>query len=179
MPKIVRTGVFETNSSSSHSVVIARTGVVDRLGDDDGVVTIPVWRYQFGWGWSAHSGVEARAAYAYLLLHDDSSPISEEDRARCFTMLNDCVKARVHWPYGDGPQVVWQVDEPEPGRWPERGYIDHQSVEDGQWRDVFQSPGVLDRFVWDMSSSVECWNDNSDSLPGFDGHSWVGVHVNV
>lgn len=50
--KKVRQQVFETNSSSSHSLTIASTGeLLDTLGQD-GIITLN--SQEFGWGIAEH-----------------------------------------------------------------------------------------------------------------------------
>lgn len=59
----IRKGVFETNSSSSHSICIDdKTFILDTLiPDADGVITIKAG--QFGWEWKKYNDAKAKASY--------------------------------------------------------------------------------------------------------------------
>lgn len=67
MKKLIRRGVFETNSSSSHSVSIGlekdKEFVLETIyPDQDGIVTIPGGEY--GWEWFKHNDANTKASYA-------------------------------------------------------------------------------------------------------------------
>lgn len=64
----IRHGVFETNSSSTHSISISSDshGVLETLiPDDDGNLTITVDKY-FGWEWRRYKDTLTKAQYAAI-----------------------------------------------------------------------------------------------------------------
>jgi hypothetical protein len=76
MKKLIRSSVFETNSSSSHSVSIAdetKEFVLDSIyPDQDGIIEI--YGDEFGWEWFKHNDAKTKASYAaQQYQHNDSS----------------------------------------------------------------------------------------------------------
>lgn len=75
--KLIRSGVFETNSSSSHSVSIAdstKEFVLDSLyPDQDGVIEI--YGEDFGWEWFKHNDAQTKAAYAAQQFKNDDTTL--------------------------------------------------------------------------------------------------------
>lgn len=64
--KLIRSGVFETNSSSSHSVSIAdenKDFVLDMIyPNDEGIIVL--FGGEFGWDWFKHNDALTKANYA-------------------------------------------------------------------------------------------------------------------
>ena len=76
MKQLIRKGVFETNSSSSHSIAIAtedKEFVLDTIyPNQDGIIVINGDEY--GWEWFKHNDAETKASYAaQSFVNDDDS----------------------------------------------------------------------------------------------------------
>jgi hypothetical protein len=131
MKKLIRTSVFETNSSSTHSISIAdstKQFVFDSIyPDTDGVVTLTGG--EFGWDYFDSNEAIVKANYAAQALGDDCENLIEVIREQT------------------GAEFVL-IDT-------SHGYIDHQSVglvnDDKEW---------LRKFIFSKGSWLYGGNDN-------------------
>lgn len=131
--KKIRKGVFETNSSSSHSISIAGGKLkLDRLPVEDGICEI--FEGKFGWGPERFDGSTDKASYC--LTHAKS----DEDK---LAMLKKVIQSEM------GVPVIFRKGD---------GYIDHQSYE--ACEEAFESEDKLKRFIFDERSSLDIDNDN-------------------
>lgn len=141
MKKIVRTGVFETNSSSSHSLSVANSDqefVLDTLYPDQfGVIRVE--GKQFGWGWEKSNDAETKLAYAF----QDSFG------------QDDLIKEVVMEQTGANEVIFNEGD----------GYIDHEGV--GTTNDIRNSKEDMRNFIFNKNSWLFIGNDNSDPDPTF------------
>lgn len=102
--KTTRLKTFETNSSSSHSIVLNNSKRQDTLYVDPETKTVTIGRHEFGWGHDEYDGAYAKASYA---LQD-----TEGDEFN-FEQVKAAIKEVT------GAENVELTGE---------GYIDHQSV---------------------------------------------------
>lgn len=151
--KKIRLKVYETNSSSSHSIHISNeVAVYDSFTvPDDGVLTITGYS-EFGWEIDDHSDPATKAIYAWL-----QAQYSGDDAFKHKKMVLDVIKAHtgareVHIPYD--PEADWDS--------PRQGYIDHQSTiyEDATMGDIFETPVALKNFIFNPESFLHTDNDN-------------------
>jgi hypothetical protein len=107
----IRREVFETNSSSSHSVVLrGDTDFAPVTATGDEVVIEPG---EFGWGYERLEYWKDKASYAYT--YAASNPAQMEVLRK---VIADFVGVPVRF-------NVWR------GEWAPTGYIDHQSADEG------------------------------------------------
>lgn len=152
--KKIRPGVFETNSSSSHSLVLDESSnLLDQPFSDavvaSGIVEINAGEY--GWEEDSFNSVGEKLSYLYtdagMNLPDDINPnlYTESDK---LNMIRDAIK------YHAGLDTHFEEYE---GSFP--GYIDHQSLGtcDTVWNKGVD--GVV-KFVFNPESSFETDNDN-------------------
>lgn len=141
MKKIVRTGVFETNSSSSHSLSVARDDqefVYDTIYPDQNGI-IRVTGQEFGWGWSKHNDAMTKLAYAF----QDSFGMEE--------LISRVVRKQT-----GATEVIFD----EAG-----GYIDHDGV--GTTSDIRGSEEDMRNFIFNKNSWLFIGNDNTEPDPMF------------
>lgn len=149
----IRKSVFETNSSSSHSISIS-AGDSDALMDtikipESGVLELGSGEY--GWEWEKYNDAATKADYCAIYCRG-----STERRL----MLTEVLKKQT------GAQVIFTDDKHDDGG--ERGYvgyIDHESA--GAAHDAFNSPESLRNFIFNKSSWLFLGNDNSEAPNGF------------
>lgn len=129
--KQIRQGVFETNSSSMHSLCIQRDEPdeveISYLHEEDGYITTQIG--EFGWGIETLRQQEEKLSYilTMIMMKEGFYPIeSKEDEklfeeSRLFGLLKEVVeehsgcKLRVRYTLeDDDEEYVW-------------GYVDHQS----------------------------------------------------
>lgn len=127
----IRKNVFETNSSSSHSVVISEgTDFITKKFPE----VIEIETGEFGWGYESYSDWLSFASYAYT--H------AMYDRDKMY-MLRNVIKEYT------GSEVKFIQGE---------GYIDHQSFEKAE--SLFADEDTLKRFIFGKNSSLIIDNDN-------------------
>lgn len=142
MKKIVRTGVFETNSSSTHSLSVADTNqefVLDTIyPDQNGVIT--VHDQQFGWEWMKYNDAMTKLAYLF------------QDQGEAH---GDLIKEAIMEQTGANDVVFIEDD----------GYIDHEGY--GTANGVVGSKDKIKNFVFNKNSWLFIGNDNSSPDPTF------------
>lgn len=140
MIKLVRHGVFETNSSSCHSLSIAHSGALVGLtpNEDNEIVLTPG---EFGWEVETFQDPLTKIAYCWQ--------DTEHDSARR-EMLIEVVLEHT----GASKLVMRQSNS----RYFPDGYIDHESV--GTSREAFVDKTTLKNFLFNSHSELIIDNDN-------------------
>ncbi len=147
--KLVRHGVFETNSSSCHSLSIGASGTYDGITPNEDNLIIVDDSHEFGWSQETYSYPEARLAYAYIYAMDWSG----DKRDEFIKTLQEVVCE--HTGAGAVTHEVFGK------KWNDGyGYIDHQSVESADLHYIFEDKSLLKSFIFDSSSWIETDNDN-------------------
>lgn len=148
MKTVQRGPVFETNSSSTHSITIAGSSKHPRgtlRVDDQGVCRVHPG--EFGWEWEEYSDAATKAAYCLTYAKSGDHRDREE-------MLRRAVLDEVA-----GCREVAFV--PIGSEWHPWGYIDHQSLDE---HDVcgpaFASEETLREFIFNTGSILRTGNDN-------------------
>jgi hypothetical protein len=133
--KVTRLAVFETVSSSQHSITLS-TGVPSRVDmlprSDDGY---HISTGEFGWGVDRFTDASTKASYCLT---------DNKENPERLQMLRETLEAEGFVPlHFDG------MDD---------GYVDHQSV--GTSETAFESKSKLLRFIFDPQCVLEISNDN-------------------
>jgi hypothetical protein len=143
--KLVRNGVFETNSSSSHSISIADSNkefVLDTIyPNQNGIVFLSGG--EFGWEWEKYNDAITKANYC--LVDTEGNPERRE-------MLFEVIKEHT------GADLVEILSS-------DIGYIDHDSV--GTTNTAFESKETLKNFIFNKNSWLFTGNDNGYPDPTF------------
>jgi hypothetical protein len=141
--KNIRSQIFETNSSSSHSITIADSGgLLDTIyPDENGVITLTGGE----WSWEVEDYNDAQTKANYCAV-DISYQFSEE---RCDLSLEDLL-IEVIKEHTGAKEVRIKIDEDS--------YIDHQSV--GTSLDAFVDKETLKTFLFNPESTLHTDNDN-------------------
>jgi len=131
---VIRTGMFETNSSSAHSITLAdSSGIVNKLVsncEDPEIYKIDC-SYSFDWGPNSHSSFDAKLAYLILDNFNNDLIIQAIQRHSSIKYLK-----------------IQNVDD---------GAIDHQSV--GTSHDLLTVEDV-ENFLFNPYSTLNIDNDN-------------------
>jgi hypothetical protein len=141
--KKVRKGIFETNSSSCHSIILGK-GDFERTGnrfDVEGGV-IRIYPGEFGWGPERFSDAATKASYALTWA-------KQAESEECLEMLETVIMEVT------GYEVEFAGSCVTYSPW---GHIDHQSSEVG--RELFVSEDVLENFIFNPNSILVIDNDN-------------------
>ena len=145
MNKLIRTGVFETNSSSSHSISIS----ADSDYILDGTTLVPDYNGeiklrggQFGWEWERFFDANTKANYCAVGCQNNDY----------FTdMLIEVIKEQT-----GADEVTISLGD---------SYIDHDSTE--VYEAAFVDKETLRNFIFNKKSMLYTGNDNSGPTPNF------------
>lgn len=142
--KVTRAGVFETNSSSTHSIHIAE-GEFDcstLFVDDNGLCCI--YPSEFGWEKEEYNDAPTKASYCLTFAWSHNNPDEHLELLR--DVIIKATKAkRVEFVESDSSYFP-------------KGYIDHQS--DGVCAPAFATKKSLRAFIFNPAS--ELWTDNDN-----------------
>ena len=151
----IRRGVFETNSSSTHSICI--------VSDTNTPLVFPKsLRFEcreFGWEWRTLSTMEDKAAYLYaaILSTCERDAAEKITTGLADTLWKHGVKCNFETPDYDDDGYVWNAG------------IDHSEEVNVFLHDVLCSEDTLLRYLFSDLSFVKTGNDNSDGD--------IGIHV--
>ena len=159
MTQQVRQSVFETNSSSTHSIHISnKECVLDTLRvDDDGVCRI--YPGEFGWEVQDYYGAECKASYCMTFLFQDNRRYDKDynsrvefdsDGQQLLDMLTEVIQEVTR---ATKVEYVGSND-----KYYQHGYIDHQSH--GVCRSAFKNKKTLKNFIFNPNSVLHTDNDN-------------------
>jgi len=157
MKTVTRAGVFETNSSSTHSICIAKDKalILDKLPlDEEGVCRV----YPGEFGWEEREYNDAATKASYCLTHVKSRPNYGLGTGSDEEMLLSAVIAQGT----DAKQVLFVPQGQDYEGKDDWGYIDHQSIENdgGAGEPAFASGEILFNFIFNPASSLITDNDN-------------------
>ena len=134
--KNIRSSIFETNSSSSHSISIdiSCDGIYDTIiPDDNGIITII--GEEFGWGPERYHSAYTKVSYAAL---------DTKNQEKYRDMLIEVVLAHT-----GAKEIVFNL---------ENGYIDHQSY--GTSHEAFYDKTTLKNWLFNPESGLFIDHDN-------------------
>jgi len=142
----IRHSVFETNSSSSHSIIINDNNSNCLLGtieqDEYGVITLSGG--QFGWGYEEYWDSLNKANYAAIDSYH--CPLMQQMLIEVIMEHTGCAKVvidiNLNWTVSDNPF----------------SFIDHQSR--GLSHEYFASKELLKSFIFDTGYGLIIDNDN-------------------
>lgn len=152
--KVVRQGVFETNSSSTHSISIAtqtQGALMDTLPLDKERVLI-LEGGEFGWEEASYKDALTKANYMAIY----ALQWGKEESGKFIKIFEDVVKEqtgarKIEYAF----TTSWQAGPDEVF-----AYIDHQSVENKNYHYVFQDREKLRQFIFNPLSVLKTDNDN-------------------
>lgn len=143
--KLIRSGVFETNSSSSHSVSIAdenKDFVLDMIyPNDEGIIVL--FGGEFGWDWFKHNDALTKANYAAVAHQHNPDLVIE------------VIKEQT-----GADHVVFAFTSDYDG--PNWSYIDHDSI--GVCPSTKEE---LRNFIFNKNSWLFGGNNNTEHSPNF------------
>ena len=95
MKRQVRRKVFETNSSSMHSLTVEKKGITEYLHVDEDENKVIVNFGEFGWGYETYNDAKTKLSYLITMLAQYNSFSAEElyDTDE-FRRINDIVALR-------------------------------------------------------------------------------------
>jgi hypothetical protein len=156
----LRRNVFETNSSSSHSITINDNQFLmdnSLVPDENGNIILTGG--QFGWQYEKFTDALTKANYVAVY----ASLYSKSDDAISTSNFNTLVKKIIKDQTG-ATDVIFDISDAfDAKNW---SYIDHQSYEDKQLEYLF-SASVLRNFIFNTKSILFTGNDNETAPANF------------
>lgn len=139
----IRRSVFETASSSVHSLTIAcgNLNKPDYKGKE-----FDLFPGEFGWGPDQYTDVNTKASYCYTWIQY----AHESERDKFKKMLVNVIKEQT-----GAIEVVFRQST---GEYYAEGYIDHQSTD--RCAEAFESEDNLINFIFSKDSVLVIDNDN-------------------
>ena len=148
--RVIRRAMFETNSSSTHSITIDRKWPPSKMGkihvEPDGVCY--VYPGEFGWGVEEFRDAAAKASYCYTFA---TTVAAEEEGKALLDRLAKLIREQTGC-----SEVKFCVLRREGEE--NRGYIDHQSKDVA--REAFENDETLRDFIFNPDSILRIDNDN-------------------
>lgn len=149
----IRQSVFETNSSSSHSLTLANTELVRQPFSTDVLRAgcVVIGKGEYGWEWHRYFSAENKLSYLLTQAHSDDIPRGSLQSATAEVCEDPrlALLVKVVRDY-TGVEVLFS-----PGS---SGYIDHDSV--GVGTELLNDEEKLRQFLF-SDAYVETGNDNS------------------
>ena len=172
MTLLIRNSVFETNSSSCHSISISQDTIVIPKTND--IQELNMQNYVFGWDRINYTDTKSKLAYIVIYIRDWAMETKWDDeelvvisniKALAFSaILYESVFEVTNRPsiLLNGIELFdvitnWSDYENHPCR---EGYIDHQSVENSDLDYLFIDKTVLQQFIFCDKSKLRTNNDN-------------------
>lgn len=152
--KKIRKGLFETNSSSSHSISISEDTsdyLMDTTMVPDNKGRIVLDGGEFGWGYDEYKDALTKANYlsVYCKYFED-----DEIEGKSLVYI-------LNWVIEDQTGAVDVVSNAELDYESLTfSYIDHQSYEDKQLHFLFEDKEKLRQFIFNKESKLIIYNDN-------------------
>lgn len=184
--KVERLNLPETNSSSSHSVVINRASIEydtsDLVLDEDGDIVLESGRC-FGWEWKAMNSIKDKLLYVCGIYYHTCTKWGEKSYAQKYmdvhkklSMLSNLV---CKFTGANGVKFTWVNSKTDDGGYPE---IDHEST--CIFDHIVDNKDSLKNFLFNSKSWLFTGNDNSDETdefynPAFDNSNIVGAEVTL
>lgn len=147
--KVVRLGVFETNSSSTHSFTTENEG----YEYEDGVEIKPDWEGEFGWNWDAWYTTEEKLAYICRCMLDNDWMLKDTDEG-IYKVLRP-LQERL-----ENLGVYFEIPTAEylENHW---GYVDHgDEYYKSDIVDILKTDDSLLSFLFNPKNGIDGGNDN-------------------
>ena len=147
-----RHGVFETNSSSSHSISIdENTIMLDTylIPDEEGNLYIA--GESFGWEWAKYNDARTKAQYCFADSYGNESRMD---------MLKEVLMEQTQ-----AKEIVLPTEAEDNWSVPGGASVDHESS--GTSGEAFASKETLRNFIFNMNSVLFTGNDNSSAPINF------------
>lgn len=139
--KKTRNNVFETNSSSTHVIVVE-----PRKKDKRPIKANPTWDGEFGWEWDRWYSIEDKLAYMVrCLVCYDYNEDTLQDKIKP-------IQERLH-----NLGIDFELPTYEEYK---NGYVDHEDWYQGEIKEIYDDDEELLDFLLGEYSHIEGGNDN-------------------
>lgn len=152
----IRNNIFETNSSSTHALVVYKNGTYQlpsKLRFDIG---------EFGWGYEVYHDTHSKASYIITLIFTHNTKYETEYLLDKLSKILDKYNIQYSFPeinfVNSNGWAYWDMD----------GYIDHSNEAYSWLYDLLDDEDMLFKFLFDEESYISTGNDNDEGyyIPG-------------
>ena len=152
MKTVIRHSVFETNSSSTHTICINKDFKWPLKEN-----SIKFGTGEFGWEFEEYYDIWSKAEYLHeaIISASNDEKEYEELKAEFTKLLNNIGIEQVNW-----AEIKW--DEDGYPDWDSHGYIDHGNELHEMIQVMLKDPNLLYGFLFNDNSCVCTGNDNDD-----------------
>jgi len=159
MNQVKRTGIFETNSSSTHSITIEGGEYIPDMLDITSWGTVVIYPGEFGWDECTYRDAITKASYALTWIKCMES--SYDATPKQVQTWSDMLKKVILDTDDQAKEVAFEKSTSKYHEW---GYIDHQSIEGdgGVGAEAFESEKNLRDFIFNRKSVLITDNDNHE-----------------
>ena len=143
----IRRWVFETNSSSTHSISIEEWDLDFKT--DYGIIEIETW--DFWWSWLDYYDFYTKASYIRTWIVNTWNWTHEKIFKETISEFTWCEVICKRWEWDEWDEYYSD------------GYIDHQSLDIWDFFSSFKESETkekIKKFLFNSSSSLFIWNDN-------------------
>lgn len=156
--KQIRPSVFETNSSSSHSLCVSESNQLNDfiIPNQEGIIELTGG--QFSWGPETYNDAITKTNYCAVHIQ---GYCSGEEKERKLNMLRDVILSQT---MANDLVFGFSTDD----RNDNYSYIDHQSVHDANV--VFKNADTLRNFIFNKDSQLIIDNDNGTDYDYYDNY---------
>jgi len=162
----IRRGIFETNSSSAHSITVDADMKLNNvpLPNEDGSISIGYG--DFGWEIENYNDFGNKAAYLAIYIRDWCGELSSEYKdifEGLIKKITQCETVTYSYKFWDQIEKSYIGINDEVCKYYSNlgeGSIDHQSVEDNDYHYLFEDIELLTAFLFSHEAELNTDNDN-------------------
>lgn len=155
--KVIRKNVFETNSSSTHAICVAKTNIKNIPEK----IKVNLHDYEFGWERDKRDGVDEKVAYLLIgILNNNYIEKASKKVKKMFKILqeNGVEDIKV-----SGLEIHLYGSSKEPYFDTYDGYVDHSSELEDFVNILLENSELLIEFLFNEDSFILTGNDNDDT----------------
>lgn len=177
MKKLIRKQVFETNSSSCHSLSIVDGMTYNDIPICDNYGVVHINSGEFGWEQETYYNFNEKASYLAVYIRDwtgDKLQEFKEIFENVIKEVSGCDEISYETNFWEKEEVfyditAWNSETKQSEKTGEKrsymsnlgdGYIDHQSVESQDLHYLFEDTNQIKSFLFNNNSYLETDNDN-------------------
>lgn len=158
--RVTRRNVFETNSSSTHSICITKENTKVDIPDK---IWIDLGNYEFGWEYDKYCTAEEKLAY---LIFGLTTETYYKDKDKGYKRIMKLLKTVGKWVKSihiEGLEFICYEGKTYLNT--TGGYVDHASDMEDLLDAVLEDEELLKRYLFSTDSFIATGNDNADGYP--------------
>ena len=153
----IREGVFETNSSSTHAICVAKTNNINIPEE----IKVNLHDYEFGWEEDKRDSVDEKIAYILIGILDCMEFNNAVEKVKKLIMsLRECGVKSIEI---SGIEIHAYGSSSEPYFYTWDGYVDHGNELCYFIEALLENSKLLEQYLFNSDSFILTGNDNDDT----------------